>query len=193
MIQIRSNVFETNSSSIHSIAIPKDCKTIDNVCFSIGEFGWEWNQADAANYLYTAICINSESESEVKEKIKKLENILNKHGITCSFGRIESHIWHDEYDNKDYFCLDNGYIDHGYELKEFVDGLFNNEDKLIRFISGGLVFTGNDNACMEQLCFIRRNEEYLEKYNWKTKTTTQIENPYYMSNHADYEWYEKEN
>ena len=57
--QIRSGVFETNSSSIHSIAIPRSCKAVDSVSFSIGEFGWEWDEADAANYLYTAICLNS--------------------------------------------------------------------------------------------------------------------------------------
>ena len=72
--QIRSSVFETNSSSIHSIAIPRNCKAIDSVRFNIGEFGWEWDVADAANYLYTAICFNSDSESEVNEKIKRLKN-----------------------------------------------------------------------------------------------------------------------
>lgn len=191
--QIRSSVFETNSSSMHSIAIPRNCKAVDSVHFNIGEFGWEWDEADAANYLYTAICFNSDSESEVNEKIERLKNILNKRGISCEFGDIESHIWHDEYDNKDYFCLDNGYIDHGYELKEFVDELFNDEDKLVRFISGGLVFTGNDNSNTEDWCFISRNQEYLEKHDWFTKTTTQIKNPYYMSNHTDYEWYDKGN
>ena len=68
-----------------------------------------------------------------------------------------------------------------------------NGDKLIRFISGGLVFTGNDNSDTEQRCFINRDEEFLEDYDWNTETTEQIKNPYYMSNHEDYEWYWKGN
>jgi hypothetical protein len=191
--QIRSSVFETNSSSTHSIAVPRDCKAVNNVIFSIGDFGWGWEEVDAADYLYTAIYHMAETESEAKEKIEKIKSVLEEHGIAYHFGRVASHVWHDEYDNRDYFCLDNGYIDHGYELKDFVDELLNDENKLIRFLSGGLVFTGNDNSSTEERCFISRDEEYLEKYNWDTHTRTQIKNPYYMSNHADYEWYYKGN
>lgn len=39
MKTIRSNVFETNSSSTHSIAIPKNCSEINNISFYIGEYG----------------------------------------------------------------------------------------------------------------------------------------------------------
>ena len=35
--------------------------------------------------------------------------------------------------------------------------------------------------------------EFLEDYDWSTKTTEQIKNPYYMSNHKDYDWYWKGN
>ena len=193
MKQIRRNVFETNSSSTHSIAIPKKCVAPNNVIFYIGEFGWEWEEVNAADYLYTAIYNMAGTESEAKEKIEKIKSVLEEHGIDCHFGRVDSHVWHDDYDNKDYFCLDNGYIDHCYELKDFVDELLNDEDKLIRFLSGGLVFTGNDNSNTEERCFINRYKKYLEKHNWRTHTTTQIENPYYMSNHEDYEWYYKGN
>jgi hypothetical protein len=189
--QIRSSVFETNSSSTHSIAVPRDCKEVNNVIFSIGDFGWGWEEADAADYLYTAIYHNAETESEAKEKIEKIKSVLEKRGITYHFGRVVSHVWHDEYDNIDYFCLDNGYIDHGYELKDFVDELLNDEDKLIRFLSGGLVFTGNDNS--DSNGFISRNEEFIEDYDWDTRTVTKYKNEYYMSNHADYEWYYKGN
>lgn len=40
MKTIRSNVFETNSSSTHSIAIPKNCSETNYISFHIGEFGW---------------------------------------------------------------------------------------------------------------------------------------------------------
>ena len=191
--QIRNMVFETNSSSTHSIAIPRDCKATNNVNFYIGEFGWEWEEVDAADYLYTAICDMAKTESEAKEKIEKIKSVLEERGIDYHFGRVESHIWHDDYGNKDYFCLDNGYIDHGHELKDFVDELLNDEDKLVRFLSGGLVFTGNDNSSTEERCFITRYKEYLDAYDWNKKKEYKVKNPYYMSNHEDYEWYYKGN
>lgn len=183
--QVRCGVFETNSSSTHSIAIPKNAHIPDHVSFHIGEFGWGWEQEDAADYLYTAIYVTSRTESEAKEKIAKLKNILNEHGISYHFGRAKT--------NKDYFYLDNGYIDHGYELKSFVDELLNDGDKLIRFISEGLVFTGNDNCSTEEGGFVERAEEYLDCYDWDTRTSYKIRNPYYMNNHEDYEWYYKGN
>jgi len=189
--QIRSSVFETNSSSTHSIAIPRSYEPTNNVSFYIGEFGWGFEEVDAADYLYTAIYELSETESEAKEKIKRLKDILNERGISYHFGRVESHIWHSEYEDKDYFSLDNGYIDHGYELRDFVEELLNNGDKLVRFISGGLVFTGNDNS--DSNGFISRNEEFIEDYDWHTNTITRDKNQYYMSNHEDYEWYYKGN
>ena len=54
--QIRSSVFETNSSSTHSIAISKAHVVAGKyISFRIGEFGWENGCADTADYLYTAI------------------------------------------------------------------------------------------------------------------------------------------
>lgn len=194
--QIRCSVFETNSSSTHSIAIPKCSYVPDHVSFHIGEFGWGWSEVDAADYLYTAIYVTSDTKSKAEEKIARLKNILNKRGITYHLGHVDTHIWHDPYDksgNKDFFCLDNGYIDHGYELVDFVEELLNDGEKLVRFISEGLVFTGNDNSDTEQRCFIERTEEYLDDYDWRTGKSSKIKNPYYMSNHEDYEWHYKGN
>lgn len=193
MIQIRTGVFETNSSSTHSIAIPRNCGTIDGVYFRTGEFGWGWEEVDPADYFYTAIYVVSETEEEAQARLEKLKNILNENGIWYKFGKVETHVWHNEYSGHDYFGLDNGYIDHGYELKDFVDELLNDDAKLVRFLSGGLVFTGNDNSDTEERCFIERNEEYLEKYDWDTKKYYPIKNPYYMSDCDNYEWYYKGN
>ena len=190
--QIRNSVFETNSSSTHSIAIPKNGGNTPNyISFHTDEFGWGFGEADVADYFYTAIYETSNSGEEIDEKIKKLKHILNEHGIEYHFQKPKSHIWHDNYKNKDYISLDDGYIDHGFELKEFVDELLNDGDKLVRFLSNGLVFTGNDNSDNEG--FINRNEEFIEDYDWRTKTTTKYKNPYYMSNHEDYEWHFKWN
>lgn len=189
--QIRSSVFETNSSSTHSIAVPKNGSVPNYVSFNVDEFGWSFNEVDAADYFYTAIYETSYFEEELKEKIEKLKNILNEHSIEYSFKKPKTHIWHNNYDNEDYLSLDDGYIDHGEELKDFVNELLDNGDKLVRFLSGGLVFTGNDNS--DSNGFISRNEEFIEDYNWCTKTTSKYKNPYYMSNHEDYDWYYKGN
>ena len=53
MKQIRNGVFETNSSSIHSIAISKEpvINFLDTIHFRLGEFGWEFDEVDSGDYL----------------------------------------------------------------------------------------------------------------------------------------------
>lgn len=189
MRTIRKGVFESNSSSTHSIAIPKSCEATNFISFHIGEFGWGWEEVDPADYFYTAIYETSNTESEVEEKIKTLKDILDSHDIEYYFGNAETHT--SSYGN--YLCLDNGYIDHGSELSDFVAELLNDGDKLIRFLSRGLVFTGNDNSYTEERCFIERDQEYLDDYDWDTNTKHKIKNPYYMADHNDYDWYWKGN
>ena len=65
MKTIRSNVFETNSSSTHSIAIPKNCETNNFISFHVGDFGWGWEEVDPADYFYTAIYETSNTEEEL--------------------------------------------------------------------------------------------------------------------------------
>lgn len=187
--QIRSSVFETNSSSTHSIAIPNNCSMSRYMSFHTDDFGWSFDEVDASDYFYTAIYVTSETEAEANEKIERLKNILDQNGIDYDFVEPKTHT--STYYNKDYYCLDDGYIDHGFELKDFVDALLNNEAKLLRFLSGGLVFTGNDNS--DGNGFISRNEEFIEDYDWKSKTYFKSKNPYYMSNCDDYEWHYKGN
>ena len=61
MIQIRRNVFETNSSSTHSLAIPQDYNTYNikkrKINFHLGSYGRPCQpvKANPADYLYTAI------------------------------------------------------------------------------------------------------------------------------------------
>lgn len=187
--QIRSSVFETNSSSTHSIAIPYNCDISDNMSFRTDDFGWSFDVVDPADYFYTAIYETSETEAEANEKIERLKNILDKNGVHYHFRKPKSHV--STYDNVDYFYLDDGYIDHGYELRDFVDELMNDESKLLRFLSGGLVFTGNDNSPNNG--FISRDEEFIEHYDWSIDKFYKEENPYYMENHKDYEWHYKGN
>ena len=191
MRTIRRGVFESNSSSTHSIAIPKNCGETNYISFHIGDFGWGWEEVNPADYFYTAIYETSNTESEVEEKLKTLKDILDSHNIEYYFGNAETHFY--AHDDHCYLSLDNGYIDHGGELTDFVNELLNDGDKLVRFLSRGLVFTGNDNSDTEEQCFIERDTEYLDDYDWQTKTESKIKNPYYMADHNDYDWYWKGN
>lgn len=191
MRTIRRGVFESNSSSTHSIAIPKNCDETNYISFHIGEFGWGWEEADPADYFYTAIYETSSTEKELREKLNQLSNVLESHGISYELSPVKYHI--SIYDGVSYLCLDDGYIDHGSELTNFVNELLNDGDKLVRFLSRGLVFTGNDNSDAEQRCFIERDTEYLDDYNWRTKVESKIKNPYYMEDYNDYDWYWKGN
>lgn len=189
--QVRCGVFETNSSSVHSIAIPRECNAAEYMSFHTGEFGWTFDQADPQDYFYTALYETSATQKELNEKIDRLKCILQDHGVESDFSEPRAHIY--DWGGKPYLALDDGYIDHGNELQEFVSELLNDGDKLVRFLSGGLVFTGNDNCGDNEWGYVQRNNPVLDEYCWPAGQRRIIDNPYYMSNHDDYEWYEKGN
>ena len=81
-----------------------------------------------------------------------------------------------------------GYVDHSYDLAPFLKWLFEDDDRVLRFISDGLVFTGNDNDD-ESSYFINRNKKVL--YDWTTSKNRT--NPYYMKNCDEYDWFYKGN
>jgi hypothetical protein len=64
MLKIRQGVFETNSSSTHSICIAKkaELNIPKHVYFDFGEFGWECDTlrslSKKASYLYTGLIAN---------------------------------------------------------------------------------------------------------------------------------------
>lgn len=162
MKQVRRNVFETNSSSTHSICISKAPVTIRKyIHFRIGEYGWENDCVDIANYLYTAILCMGDSE----ELLEKLKNILDKYSIEYEF---------EDPDYSDYGYLQNGYIDHSYDTREFIDAVFSDEDMLMRCLFGNsYVYTGNDNqdSCpsgcniADEITWEYENGKYIEKPN----------------------------
>lgn len=173
--QIRNNVFETNSSSTHSIAISKKKPVIGKyIHFGIGEFGWENRCVNTADYLYTAILEQDESE----ELLNKFKEILDKYSIEYEF---EEPLWHkSEFDN--YKWLEYGYVDHSYELREFIFAILDDEDLLMRYLFGdSMVYTGNDNQDDRPNGCNIACEEYYDYGSDKM-----VANPYHDPENYDY-------
>lgn len=152
MKQIRKGVFETNSSSTHSICIAKDAElTIPkSLHFYFGEFGWECDTlrslGEKATYLYTGLIAENR-----KEDADKIFELLRSKGIEVT--AEEPIIENKSYTNSEgklveYTSSENaGYVDHSYELKDFLNAVCEDESKLMNYLFSDLSFiiTGNDN------------------------------------------------
>lgn len=147
--QIRNSVFETNSSSTHSMCIAI-CDRVDlpeHLYFELGEFGWEFDTlssiSEKASYLYTALVIN-----DMFDGIEHIKNILKLKGVETDFEEIT----YNEYTSNDgsiYKYVSNGcYIDHGSDTIDFVNAILESPDRLLNFLFSPLSFilTGNDNS-----------------------------------------------
>lgn len=187
MLQIRNGVFETNSSSTHSIVISKSPVRYipDKIVFRPGEFGWENRCVDeTGDYLYTGII--SGPEALVEPRLNRLKELLDEFGVKYEFRKPR--------ENKQYGYYENCYVDHAYELAGFIDAVLGDKDRLARFLFGdSCVYTGNDNQdCVPDGCNIC--DPYYYTYDddddgrW---TETRHENPYYDPEH--YEYFEKGN
>lgn len=139
MIQIRRSVFETNSSSTHSICITKNMpdEIPDHISFHIGEYGWEFctlTGQEKANYLYTAILC----QPNRNELVDKLVYLLDKMGIKWEFEEPEI----------GKYGLLNGYVDHAGGTQEFIRAVLHNRNRLKRYLFSDQSFvqTGNDNS-----------------------------------------------
>lgn len=162
-ITVRNGVFETNSSSTHSIVVSKKAVTEfpKSINFYQGDFGWEFEQYSLPTYLYTAICNRD-------DYIEKLKSVLDKHNIEYTFD--------DSYE---------GYIDHESELEDFLEAVFSDEDLLLRCLFGdSAVYTGNDNSGYTEDdadgCMIAREEYYDSDKN------DYVNNQYHDETNYDY-------
>ena len=137
---IRHSMFETNSSSTHSIAISKkkvNVKSLPSkINFYIGDFGWSHEEVNRANYFYTALALNYGKDG-LDDALKHVKSVLLNIGVDSEFSIPE---WYDS------GRLANGYIDHFDEIREFVTTLMSDDQMLIRYLfSDSHVYTGNDN------------------------------------------------
>lgn len=185
---VRYGVFETNSSSTHAIAMPMfECAPPRSLHFEVDEFGWAWGEADTCSYFYTAIYETSYTETECNDKLNKLKNILENHNIEYTMTPPKTHT--NNRDGCGVMYLDDGYIDHGCLLKEWVDDLLADETKLLRFLTDGMVFTGNDNCDSDEEMSVYRYQEMTYNY----ATSQEEKNPYYKPEYDSYEWFVKTN
>ncbi len=198
MIQIRRNVFETNSSSTHSIAIPREhAKKYPNVIhFGIGEFGWGFAEENPADYLYTAILDYYHNTEEREAKLAELKAALDAYDIRYTMQEPKFEVYSED-PSKTYLNWDCGFIDHSEDLGEFLNAVFANAETLLDFAFYGLVFTGNDNSDAEERAFtFRDTPTYIDShYNGKDKkwVDEEITNPYYQKEYDNYDWYVKLN
>lgn len=177
--QIRRSVFETNSSSIHSIAIKRGSyeegvnnfkKWLANptLVFDLKEFGWEAKKykstACKASYLWTLACSDT-----LKDAIKRrrfIEETLKEKGISCRFQPVAEKKYEDGYE----CCVteDDSWfgIDHSECLEEFKNKVFKDKELLLEFLFGDTyILTYNDNdEYGDWLASVEENEK--EREHW---------------------------
>lgn len=134
MKTIRKNVFETNSSSTHSLCVATvgELSIPKNLCISLGEFGWEcdtiYSTEEKASYLYTGL-VHNEKEDYIELLKQWLDEAKLSYGLETP-------------SDKRYF-----YIDHSYELNDFLDNIFSDKNLFMNFLfnNKSFIITANDN------------------------------------------------
>lgn len=154
-IQIRQGVFETNSSSTHSIIINysdtfDDIPNISAIKATGDEFGWENESYNdfytKLNYIITYLFGSCESEEDYnkiknKKEYKLLVEVLKTEtGIDLYVPSIIEAKENAQY-NFDYY----GYIDH--QSCDVAEEVFKSYQDLSCFLfnSSSILYTGNDN------------------------------------------------
>lgn len=135
MINVRLNVFETNSSSSHSITISPstDCpdtihvREHGTIILRGGEFGWEWETYSDALEKANYCAVDCKDDPE---KQKMLINVIKKH---TKAKRVIIDL------------APGSYIDHQSSGTSF--DAFEDEETLRQFLFnyGSCIETGNDN------------------------------------------------
>lgn len=149
--KIRNGVFETNSSSTHSIVInsgeyqiPKDT----NIDILTGEFGWEIEYYsgfyDKASYALTYAINYGSSDTN----LELLNQVLTEHISSESIITYNGHSYEEliKYiESSDAYNYDMGYIDH--QSQDEVSEIFENSKTLSDFLfsSNSWFETDNDN------------------------------------------------
>lgn len=150
MRQIRTGVFETNSSSTHSIIISDDRKKKlflpEKISFGLGNYGWEHRvlstPEEKASYLYTSIVCAFE-KWRAEEYKNQIYAMLSDAGVKCDFEEVVY---------KSYGRMlwpEHCGVDHvgEHDHLNFIEKTVENPKRLLRYLFSdeSYVVTGNDN------------------------------------------------
>ena len=163
-IQIRRGVFETNSSSVHTLTITKNTNNLKfpkKLIFDSGDYGWEHacltTPEKKASYLWEGIISvfpdhENKNLTEYNKAIASITKILKSVGVKAVFKynnpKYEESKWgncYEFYDKDD--NVDDGYIDHSSELCTFLYDVCFDKTKLLNYLfsENSYIETGNDN------------------------------------------------
>ena len=143
---IRKGVFETNSSSTHSIYVAEgefDCATLfvdnDNICYVYpAEFGWEYRHYNDAP-TKASYCLTYAWNNDLTQHLDMLREVImeNTKAQEVRFAECDSKYY------------PKGYIDHQSDRGDYdaCGPAFANKESLKAFIfnSESLLLTSNDN------------------------------------------------
>ena len=165
-IQIRRGVFETNSSSVHTITITKNSNNLKfpkKLIFDSGDYGWEHasltTPEEKASYLWEGIISafpdhKNKNLTEYNKAIASITKILKSVGIKAVFKYNNPKYIKSKFEDYYYyeFCdkdgnVDDGYIDHSSELCTFLYDVCFDKTKLLNYLfsTESFIKTGNDN------------------------------------------------
>lgn len=153
----RQNCFETNSSSVHAIAIGKKewGDFPDAVYFTCREFGWQKKCLNdvfiRASYLFTALYqLKDDNDIDYEDWRDYICSVLGKHNTKCIFYIPKE---------DDFY-----YVDHVDQLKDWLAELRGSETLLTHFLfsSDSFVKTGNDNVGSRP--YVEESDSYLDVY-----------------------------
>lgn len=165
-IQIRRGVFETNSSSVHTITItknPNNLKFPKKLIFDSGDYGWEHacltTTEEKASYLWEGIIsvfpdYENKNLTEYNKAIASITKILKSVGVKAVFkynnpkyikSKFEDYYYYEFYDKEG--NKDGGWVDHCDELITFLYDVCFDKTKLLNYLfsTESFIKTGNDN------------------------------------------------
>lgn len=181
--QVRKNVFETNSSSSHSLTLSQTDLVAQPFSTAVlragvlvlekGEFGWEWRRYyDAetkAKYLFTQLFSDDIPQGGAAEVTAELRESEHRFDMLC---RVI----------KDHTGLDvqvvpgsEGYVDH--ESDYVGMDLFQDEDKLKQFLFSpeSALETGNDNSPAPSVIATDRGDEHYYSARYREPKPSDVE------------------
>lgn len=163
MFQLRSNIFETNSSSIHTFCISRKPykKLKEGITLNVraGQYGWSGYCDSPLSYLYTLV---SYDDNRLKQLDKKIKDFGFK--IIYENGPLSENSEDDWY-----------YVDHAEEGFDLFDILMKDDILLLNFI------------------FDDETEIYITNDNWDWDDKSNYPRLKYDTNPDEYFYYEKYN